>query len=52
MGKAHFGVGAAIPLDWFWLARTVAAVEQGRSRTGGRPVQGEDSVGTISSRMG
>src|ERR1022692_3107637 len=26
-GKAHFGVGAGIPLDWFWRARMVAAVE-------------------------
>src|ERR1022692_912298 len=27
-GKAHFGVGAGIPLDWFWRARMVAAVER------------------------
>src|ERR1022692_3101928 len=40
-GKAHFGVGAGIPLDWFWRARMVAAVERGGSRTGGRSAQGD-----------
>src|ERR1035441_568738 len=44
-GKAHFGVGAGIPLDWFWRARMVAAVERGGSRTGGRSAQGDGSVG-------
>src|ERR1017187_7670728 len=51
-GKAHFGVGAGIPLDWFWRARMVAAVERGGSRTGGRSAQGDGSVGTIASKMG
>src|ERR1039457_5907551 len=51
-GKAHFGVGAGIPLDWFWRARMVAAVERGGRRTGGRAAQGDGSVGTIASKMG
>src|ERR1039458_7130722 len=49
-GKAHFGVGAGIPLDWFWRARMVAAVERGGSRTGGRSAQGDGSVGRLPAR--
>src|ERR1039457_5012417 len=51
-GKAHFSVGAGIPLDWFWRARMVAAVERGGRRTGGRSAQGDGSVGTMASKMG
>src|ERR1017187_2813464 len=38
-GKAHFGVGAGIPLDWFWRARMVAAVETAGGLAG-EPVEG------------